>query len=465
MMKITPHKSESIFIFLYLIMLHFSQIAVAHDHKETISDVEKVAQDAKLLVIGPGYIKNLRWDLPLTLKGLHGSKIVWKSLNPEYLSDAGKLFKSSPRTGKKVKVKMIATLSAGNIRRKKSFEISIAHEEQDYQGYLFTYFEGSGPRQMDEQIRFAASRDAVNWFALNKNLPVIASEEISGTGGIRDPHILRGEDSKHFYMVATDMNTAKNGWAHNPGIVMLKSADLINWKHGFIDLEKTYPVKFKNIQWVWTPQSIYDPEAGKYMVYFTVKYKDDPKLDFYAAYATEDFTAFEKEPTLLFSPKYGAIDGDIIYKDGTYHFFFKGNTKDEQGKEIRNGIQQATAQTLRGPWIEDFKYLDAYSPRKIVVEGSSIFKLNNSDTYILMYDLYTNHRYEFQRSKDLYTFSTTPESFTKNFYPRHGSVMGITAEEGRRLNKKWNGVPESLLKMPEKQINLLKIKIHNYGKS
>jgi len=322
----------------------------------------------------------------------------------------------------------------------------VAYPDQELQGYLFAYFEGSGPRQSDEQIRFGASADAINWFALNNNQPIIASEKISGTGGIRDPHILRGEDEKNFYMVATDMNTAKNGWAHNPGIVMLQSGDLINWKHSFIDLEKSYPVKFANIQWVWAPQTIYDPAADKYLVYFTVKYRDDLKLDFYAAYANKDFSGFESEPKLMFSPKYGAIDGDIIYKDGTYHFFFKGNTKDENGKETKNGIRQATGKTLQDPWTENFNYLDAYSDKKIVVEGSSIFKLNQSDSYVLMYDLYTNHRYEFQRSKDLYQFTPTPESFTKNFYPRHGSVIGITVEEAKRLNEKWGGVPENLLK-------------------
>lgn len=44
-----------------------------------------------------------------------------------------------------------------------------------------------------------------------------------------------------------------------------------------------------------------------------------------------DFSVFEKEPKLMFRAKYGAIDGDIIYKDGLYHFFYKGNTKDANG--------------------------------------------------------------------------------------------------------------------------------------
>lgn len=314
----------------------------------------------------------------------------------------------------------------------------------DYTAYLFAYFEGRGERSLQEQFRFAVSPDAMNWYALNNNEPILSSEKISQTGGIRDPHILRGEDGKSYYMVATDMCTVKNGWDYNPGIIMLKSKNLTDWTHSIIDIEKAYPQKFANIKWVWAPQTIYDPMAGKYLVYFTVRFRYNERLDFYCAYANKDFTGFENEPELMFCAKYGAIDGDIIYKDGLYHLFYKGNTKDENGKEYKNGIQQAVAKSLKGPWTEDFVYLDAYAG-KTSVEGSSVFKLNDSDTYILMYDIYNSGRYEFQRSNDLFDFTKEPESFTKNFYPRHGSVISITQKELIRLNKKWSGVPKEML--------------------
>ena len=316
---------------------------------------------------------------------------------------------------------------------------------EKFDGYLFAYFEGTGKAREQEQIRFAVSENAVNWFALNQNQPVLRSELISQTGGVRDPHILRGEDGKSFYMVATDMFTHRNGWDNNPGIVMLKSDNLLDWKHSIIDLEKLYPKKFKNVKWVWAPQTIYDPKAKKYLVYFTVRFHNDEKLDFYCAYANKDFSAFEKEPKLMFRAKYGAIDGDIIYKDGLYHFFFKGNTKDANGKEVKNGILKAVSKSLQGPWKEEFEYLDAYAAKGVSVEGSSVFKLNNSDEYFLMYDLYRDKRFEFQRSTDLKKFSAGPESFTKNFAPRHGSVISITRDEARRLQARWGGVPETLL--------------------
>ncbi len=319
-----------------------------------------------------------------------------------------------------------------------------------FTGYLFAYFEGSGNSNTQEQLRFAVSDDGTHWTALNGNQPVLASDTISQTGGIRDPHILRGADHNTFYMTATDMFTVKNGWDHNPGIILLKSADLVHWQHRVIDLAKLYPRKFSNVKWVWAPQTFYDARAKKYLVYFTVRFRDNEKLDFYAAYANKDFTGFEKEPTLLFSPKYGGIDGDIIYKDGLYHFFYKGNTKDAQGREIKNGIQQATSKSLRGPWKEDFEYLDRYAGTPTSVEGSSVFQLNNSDDYILMYDLYSSGRYEFQRSKDLFGFTPQTESFTKDFNPRHGSVISITQAEARRLQAKWGGVPTSLLQPRQK---------------
>ncbi|RKR80545.1 glycosyl hydrolase family 43 [Mucilaginibacter gracilis] len=319
------------------------------------------------------------------------------------------------------------------------------NHSKNFEGYLFAYFEGSGDVNLQEQLRFAVSSDAVNWVALNNNKPIIPSKEISETGGIRDPHILRGADDKSYYITATDMYTYKNGWDSNPGIIMMHSDDLINWHHSVIDLAKLYPQKFGNVKWVWAPQTIYDTKAKKYLVYFTIRFKNDPKLDFYAAYANKDFSGFTEEPKLMFSAKYGAIDGDIIHKDGLYHFFFKGNNKDSTGKEIQNGIKQATSKSLQGPWKEDDIYLDAYSKKHTVVEGSSVFKLNNSDDYILMYDLYANLRYEFQRSKDLVNFTQEPEKFTKNFNPRHGSVISITRKEARLLQSQWGGVPEQLL--------------------
>ncbi len=311
--------------------------------------------------------------------------------------------------------------------------------KQNFAGYLFAYFEGSGDKQ--EHLRFAISEDAKNWYALNDNQPVIASDSISTSGGIRDPHILRGEDGC-YYIVATDMNTVKNGWKDNPGIVLMKSKDLVKWTHSKIVLKEDYKKHFSDAYWVWAPQTIYDKKAKKYMIYFTLQRTGDGRksLVTYYAYANKDFTGFESEPKVLFNAKYGCIDNDIIERNGVYHMFYKGNIKNAEGKEIQNGIQQATAKKLKGPWKEDFKFIDAYADSKTGVEGSGVFKLNDKDEYVLMYDLYGSGRYEYQTSKDLNTFSTKPESFRKDFFPRHGTVCSITRDEMERLQQKWGYV-------------------------
>ena len=312
-------------------------------------------------------------------------------------------------------------------------------KKQQFSGYLFAYFEGSGDKQ--EHLRFAISDDAKNWYALNDNQPIISSDTISTSGGIRDPHILRGEDGC-YYIVATDMHTRKFGWKDNPGIVLMKSNDLVNWTHSKIVLKDDYKEHFSDAYWVWAPQTIYDKKAKKYMVYFTLQRTGDGRksLVTYYAYANKDFTGFESEPKVLFNAKYGCIDNDIIERNGVYHMFYKGNTKDANGKEIKNGIQQATSKSLHGKWKEDFKYIDAYADTKTGVEGSGVFKLNDKDEYVLMYDLYGSGRYEYQTSKDLNTFTSKPQSFRKNFFPRHGTVCSVTADELERLQQKWGYV-------------------------
>lgn len=290
--------------------------------------------------------------------------------------------------------------------------------------YLFTYFTGNS--RAGEAIRFAISRDGYHFSALNNNEPVILSEKISSTGGVRDPHILRGADGKTFYMVVTDMVSA-NGWNSNRAMVLLKSRDLVNWTSSVVNIQKRFPGN-EDLLRVWAPQTIYDPVAKKYMVYWSMKHGKDPDKIYYA-YANADFTGLETAPEqLFFSPANGAcIDGDIVFKDGKYHLFFK-----TEGDGA--GIKVAVSDRLTG----GYKLIDKYVQQtKDPVEGAGVFKLNGKNEYILMYDVYTKGRYQFTRTTDLENFTVVDEEVTMDFHPRHGTVMSITATEAARLMKKW----------------------------
>jgi len=306
--------------------------------------------------------------------------------------------------------------------------------DKDYVGYLFTYFTGNDVK--DEAIKFGISLDGYNFKALNGNEPVIDSKKISSTGGVRDPHILRGKDGKTFYMVVTDMTSSK-GWDSNRAMVLLKSTDLVNWTSAVVNIQKAFPNN-ENLKRVWAPQTIYDAAADKYMIYFSMQHGNNPDKIYYA-YTNADFTALESAPKQLFFPKSGVpcIDGDIIEKDGVYHLFYKTETD-------KPGIKVATTKNLTsGRWEENEEYLQQ---TKESVEGAGVFKLNNSNEYILMYDVYKKGAYQFTKSTDLKNFTVIDNQVTMDFKPRHGTVMPVTRSELKALMQKW-GTPKDFPKL------------------
>lgn len=306
-----------------------------------------------------------------------------------------------------------------------------AVEEKDMAGYLFVYFTGNDISQ--EAICFALSNDGLSWHKLNGGRPVIDSKVISSTGGVRDPHILRGEDGHTFYMVATDMVSA-NGWDSNRAMVLLKSEDLINWSHSIINIQQTCEGQ-DDLKRVWAPQTIYDHKANKYMIYWSMKHGDGPDIIYYA-YANDSFTGLTGEPRPLFIPadRKSCIDGDIVYKDGKYHLFYK-----TEGHG--NGIKVAVTDELTsGRWTESPDYKQQTDQ---AVEGAGTFKLSGTDKYILMYDMYMNGRYQFTETTDLEHFRVIDSDVTMDFHPRHGTVMAVTRDEMKRLTDKW-GLPEGV---------------------
>ena len=303
--------------------------------------------------------------------------------------------------------------------------------EKDYVGYLFTYFKGNAVE--NEVVCYAVSTDGYNFKTLNKNEPVINSSVISLTGGVRDPHVLRGHDGKTFYMVLTDMTSSK-GWDSNRAMILLKSHDLLTWTHSNIHIQKRFNGQ-EELKRVWAPQTIYDESVGKYMVYWSMKHADGPDIIYYS-YANADFTDLETEPKPLFIPKNqkSCIDGDIINKNGLFYLFYK-----TEGHG--NGLRLAITDSLTsGKWIEQPGYKQQ---TRDAVEGSSIFKLNHSDKYILMYDVYTKGRYDFCESIDLDRFQLIDQKISMDFHPRHGSIIPISRSELVALTNKW-GKPEGI---------------------
>ncbi|PPK85044.1 glycosyl hydrolase family 43 [Neolewinella xylanilytica] len=301
---------------------------------------------------------------------------------------------------------------------------SEAHDGE-YAAYLFTYFTGNGPGE--EAIHYAVSTDGYSFHALNGDEPILDSERISSTGGVRDPHILRSPDGESFRMVVTDMVSA-NGWNSNRAMVLLKSDNLIDWTSSVVNIQERFEGQDSLLR-VWAPQTIYDPNEEKYMLYWSMKYGQNDADKIYYAYANEDFTDLATEPKqLLETPDGGAaIDGDIILHDGTYHLFFK---TEDRGQ----GLKIATSDSLTGPYTVGDEFIQQTT---FPVEGSGVFQLIDSEEYILMYDMYTKGEYQFTRSSDLNNFTVIDEDVRMDFHPRHGTVIPITNTELDRLLSKW----------------------------
>ena len=301
--------------------------------------------------------------------------------------------------------------------------------------YLFTYFNSNAPE--DEQICYALSDDGYNYTPLNHGFPVITSDTIALTQCVRDPHILRCEDGKTFYMVATDMRSSL-GWSSNRGMVLLKSTDLIHWQHSTVNFPTRYTKAWKNVIRVWAPETIYDHQAGKYMVFYSLRTSDPGSFDkIYYQYANDDFTDLEGEPRWLFDAGNATIDGDIVYNeaDQLYHLFYK--------QESGRGIYQAVAKRLTDRW----KMLDGnVEQTKEAVEGVGVCKSIDGQSWIIMYDCYGSGHYQFCKSQDLKTFQFVQDTETKGkFTPRHGTIIPITRAEKERLLKEFGNHHQPIL--------------------
>lgn len=323
---------------------------------------------------------------------------------------------------------------------------TIATADEAMRGYLFVYFTGNA--QSQEQIHFAISHDGLHYFTMNGGNPVISSDKIAEKKAVRDPHILRAQDGKTFYMVVTDMKSS-DGWSSNRGLVMLKSTDLVNWTASPVNISTTF-AKYGDVLRVWAPETIYDPVAQKYMLYFSMRQPAPDRDIIYYAYANESFTSIS-EPKVLYDRGKPTIDGNMVYKDGTYHLFFKTEGEDETPK----GIKKVTSTSATGPWTLNNQYLDQNASG---VEGPAVFQLIDSDTYILMYDVYGAGYYEFCSSTNLTNFSVVKD-ISMDFTPRHGTVIPITMSEEGALLRKWGAAFVSLKGARNPFVNQKAIKI------
>ncbi|MCG9972822.1 glycoside hydrolase family 43 protein [Christiangramia crocea] len=320
-------------------------------------------------------------------------------------------------------------------------------ESQDFEAYLLVYFKDD-----DHSLHMALSKDGYTFTDINNGKPVVGGDTIASQKGIRDPHISRGPDGA-FYITMTDLHLfakdlgyretrwerpqEKYDWGNNRGFVLMKSYDLIHWTHSNFLFDEAFE-ELQDIGCAWAPQSIYDPEKDKMMVYFTMRIGHG-KTKMYYAYADEDFTQLISFPKLLFDyPKseIQVLDADILQMPNRRYCMTY------VAQENPGGIKMAFSDHINRGYKYDPEWIDKEPG---ACEAPNMWKRNGVDKWVLMYDVFSvnPHNFgflettDFKNFKDLGHFNKGVMKTTNFTSPKHGSVISLTAKETRVLADHW----------------------------
>jgi hypothetical protein len=317
--------------------------------------------------------------------------------------------------------------------------------EKELAAYLLVYF-------TDEThgLYMALSHDGYTFTDVNNGRPIMAGRDLAEQKGIRDVHIMRGPDGA-FYLSMTDLHIFAQreglrdtewerdgntyGWGNNRALIFMKSHDLVNWTHSIFRLDQAFP-ELRDIGCAWAPETIWDTEKNKPMVYFTMRLKND-KNRLYYAYADTAFTKLETKPELLFQYPVDVsyIDGDITKVGDKYHLFYVSHEKGAV-------IMQAVSDKINSGYVFD----PAIVPTtKTACEAPNVWKRHGTDTYVVMYDAYRakpnslgfTETTDFVHFKELGLFNQGVMKATNFALPKHGAVISLTLPEAQALAAHW----------------------------
>ena len=290
--------------------------------------------------------------------------------------------------------------------------------------YIFAYFRSGESREdRTEKLHFAYSRDALNWYELNKNLAVYTPE--IGDGILRDPFIKKGPDGK-FHMVFTIRPLGIGiGYANSEDLVTFRDEKILDVMSNYDDVKNT-----------WAPEWSWDPVNKDYFVYWasTVGESDDADSNGRANmfndnkhYSTHTGDWKSVDPAkLFFDPGYQTIDANITEYNGTYYMFYKDETGVFDESAPPAACRYATSDRLTGGYgnispiiTPDF------------TEGPAVLQSPNDEKFYLYYDYWKFGRYGIKESADLVNWSDElpRESFRFPFQRRHGCFLPVKESE------------------------------------
>ncbi|KAI6785257.1 Xylosidase/arabinosidase-like protein [Emericellopsis cladophorae] len=371
-----------------------------------------------------------------------GHDIEWSSSDADIISDSGVV--KRPSSQAQVNLTATVTSNGETVQHTITTTVQPAVQLEPFEGYAFSYFVGSS--LAGENIFFAASNgnDALSWTELNDGQPVLTSSK--GTGGLRDPFIIRSPEGDTFYLIATDLSIGSGtswGDAVRKGSLYLEvweSNDLVNWSE-----QRHVKVAPDNAGNTWAPEAYYDDSIGEYIVFWASSLYDNENDPDHTGnsyhrmmYATtRDFITFG-EPVVWQDNGMSRIDSTVLRASDTYYRF----TKDEgAGGTGCTDIIQESSSTLRGQ-LDSWTVVATCIGRDAgtqAVEGPTAFKSNpgdvHGDKFYLFVDEYVDRGYIPLETADI----ANPDWQVSAEYslpssPRHGTVLPVTAAELEALH-------------------------------
>lgn len=294
--------------------------------------------------------------------------------------------------------------------------------------YLFVHF--CGENKAKEDIYFSVSQDGLHWQDLNLEAPALHSK--LGTTGVRDPFIIKNEQTGKYYILATDLKmSALKDWevATTKGsrsIIIWESDDLIHWSK-----ERICEVGVEGAGCVWAPESIYDESKKAFLVFWAsnmrVGAENSYKHIIYASY-TKDFVTFS-EPFVYIERESDIIDTTIVKENDTYYRFSKNEVTKCIEMEKGKSLDSASFKTVTNTLLDDLTGL----------EGPQCYHLEG-EKWVLIVDEFlkgTGYKPILIESLETATMSKIPESLYDMGISRkrHGSVIKISDVDYQNLQQ------------------------------
>lgn len=311
-------------------------------------------------------------------------------------------------------------------------------------GYLLVHFV-EDPQEHQEKIYLSLSEgdDPLSWRRLNGGDAIL--ESLAGTGGVRDPNIVRGLDGM-FHILATDLRVWRpegpDWWEFRHrgslDVVIWDSTDLITWSE-----PRYVRLAPEGAGMAWAPKAVYDPDSGEFLVVWSSGLQEPsvtkPGLQGSAETGpskillarTKDFVSFSV-PEVYFELPGGVIDMTLLVTDTAVHRFAK---HDDAAPDSLQLFHQRGSSVFASDFRTVAKNVGSeISPK---VEGPLVFRNNHENCWYLWVDHYAHmpqgyHAYS-TNNLDSGAWKALP-GFSLPENTKHGAVLPLQADEYRILD-------------------------------